>query len=195
MELDLQGTFVGRVWLPAVAGPSLVALREGVLVDITSSTAPTMRDLLELDDPVGFVRAETGSRIGRLEEVLAASGQKDAARLLAPCDLQAIKACGVTFARSMIERVIEERAAGDPVRAAAIRDRVAALVGASLRDLKAGSAQAVKVKAALVEEGLWSQYLEVGIGPDAEVFTKAQVLSSVGHGAEVGLHPISSWNN
>ena len=195
MELDLQGTFVGRVWLPAVAGPSLVALREGVLVDITSSTAPTMRDLLELDDPVGFVRAETGSRIGRLEEVLAASGQRDAARFLAPCDLQAVKACGVTFARSMIERVIEERAAGDPARAAAIRDRVAALVGASLRDLKAGSAQAVKVKAALVEEGLWSQYLEVGIGPDAEVFTKAQVLSSVGHGAEVGLHPISSWNN
>lgn len=195
MDIDPHGTFVGRMWLPAAAGPALVVLRQGILVDITSRTAPTMRDLLEMDDPVGFVRAEAGSPIGHLDDILAASGRKDAPHLLAPCDLQAVKACGVTFARSMIERVIEERAAGDPARATAIRDRVATLVGASLRDLKAGSAQAAKVKAALIEEGLWSQYLEVGIGPDAEVFTKAQVLSSVGHGADVGLHPISTWNN
>ena len=195
MDIDLEGTFVGRVWLPAVAGPCLVVLREGMLLDITSRQAPTMRDLLEMDDPVGFVRAQAGVGIARLDDVLAASGIGDGPQLLAPCDLQAVKACGVTFARSMIQRVIEERAAGDPTRAAAIRDRVGALVGTSLRDLKAGSAQAAKVKAALIEEGLWSQYLEVGIGPDAEVFTKAQVLASVGHGADVGLHPISSWNN
>ncbi|MCR6497566.1 fumarylacetoacetate hydrolase family protein [Shinella sp. CPCC 101442] len=195
MELDPQGTFVGRAWLPAVAGPSLVVLRDGTLVDITSRQTPTMRDLLEMDDPAGFVRAQAGTAVGRLDDILAAFGRRDGPWLLAPCDLQAVKACGVTFARSMIERVIEERAAGDPARAKAIRERVATLVGASLRDLKAGSPQAANVKAALVEEGLWSQYLEVGIGPDAEVFTKAQALSSVGHGADVGLHPISSWNN
>lgn len=195
MDLDPHGTFVGRAWLPAVAGPSLVVLRDGMLLDITSRAAPTMRDLLEMDDPAGFVRAQAGTAIGRLDDILAASGHGGGPRLLAPCDLQAVKACGVTFARSMIERVIEERAAGDPARAKAIRERVATLVGASLRDLKAGSSQAAQVKAALLEEGLWSQYLEVGIGPDAEVFTKAQVLSSVGHSADVGLHPISSWNN
>jgi fumarylacetoacetate (FAA) hydrolase family protein len=116
-------------------------------------------------------------------------------RLLAPCDLQAVKACGVTFARSMVERVIEERAAGDPTRAREIRERVAAIIGDSLRSLVPGSADATKVKAALIEEGLWSQYLEVGIGPDAEVFSKAQPMSSVGWGASVGLHPISRWNN
>jgi fumarylacetoacetate (FAA) hydrolase family protein len=116
-------------------------------------------------------------------------------RLLAPCDLQAVKACGVTFARSMIERVIEERAAGDPSRAREIRTRVASIIGDSLRDLVPGSEEAAKVKSALIEEGLWSQYLEVGIGPDAEVFSKAQPMSSVGWGASVGLHPISRWNN
>jgi fumarylacetoacetate (FAA) hydrolase family protein len=116
-------------------------------------------------------------------------------RLLAPCDLQAIKACGVTFARSMIERVIEERAAGDPSRAEAIRARVAAAIGDSLRNLVPGSAEAAEVKRLLQAEGLWSQYLEVGIGPDAEVFSKAQPMAAVGWGASVGLHPISRWNN
>ena len=115
--------------------------------------------------------------------------------MLAPCDLQAVKACGVTFARSMLERVIEERAAGNPDMARSIRERVTAVIGDSLRDLRAGSEEAAKVKEALIEVGLWSQYLEVGIGPDAEVFTKAQVLSSVGWGASVGLHPVSNWNN
>ena len=115
--------------------------------------------------------------------------------LLAPCDLQAVKACGVTFARSMIERVIEEKAAGNPALAETMRARVTGIIGDSLRDLKAGSPEAAKVKAALIEVGVWSQYLEVGIGPDAEVFSKAQVLASVGWGASVGLHPISKWNN
>ncbi|MGO8655014.1 fumarylacetoacetate hydrolase, partial [Rhizobium ruizarguesonis] len=115
--------------------------------------------------------------------------------LLAPVDLQAVKACGVTFAQSMIERVIEEKAAGNPERAASIRERVSTLIGGSLTNLKAGSPEAAKVKQALIDEGMWSQYLEVGIGPDAEVFTKAPVLSSVGWGADVGLHPISTWNN
>ena len=95
----------------------------------------------------------------------------------------------------MIERVIEEKAAGNPALAEKVRGRVTAIIGDSLRDLKAGSEAAGRVKTALIEEGVWSQYLEVGIGPDAEVFTKAPVLSSVGWGASVGLHPVSKWNN
>ncbi|MEI2297903.1 fumarylacetoacetate hydrolase family protein [Ensifer sp. MJa1] len=190
-----NGTFVGRAWRPDVGGPSLVALRDGATYDITSKVAPTMRDLLELADPVAYVRSASGHRLGSLEDCLGAANDPSGLHLLAPADLQAIKACGVTFARSMIERVIEERAAGDASRAEAIRRRVTAVIGDSLRNLKPGSPEAARVKAALIEEGIWSQYLEVGIGPDAEVFTKASVLSSVGPGADVGLHPASHWNN
>ncbi|PDS78824.1 fumarylacetoacetate hydrolase family protein [Rhizobium sp. L43] len=192
------GLFVGRVWNPEVAGPSVVTLREGVLIDITSREAPTLSALLERQDAAGFVRAASGKVIGSLEEIAANStGAPEEAHpfLLAPADLQAVKACGVTFAQSMIERVIEEKAAGNPERAASIRERVSTLIGGSLTNLKAGSPEAAKVKQALIDEGMWSQYLEVGIGPDAEVFTKAPVLSSVGWGADVGLHPISTWNN
>ena len=194
-----RGTFVGRVWRPDVQGPAVVLLRDGGVFDITSADLPTMRDLLEKDDPATVARATPAESLGALDAVLEASaeGEGDFARLhlLAPCDLQAVKACGVTFARSMIERVIEEKAAGDPALAEKVRGRVTAIIGDSLRDLKAGSEAAAKVKAALIEEGVWSQYLEVGIGPDAEVFTKAPVLASVGWGASVGLHPISKWNN
>ncbi|WP_160003348.1 fumarylacetoacetate hydrolase family protein [Rhizobium sp. 18055] len=192
------GLFVGRAWNPAAAGPSIVAIRDGQLVDITSKEAPTLSALLEQPDPAAFVRAATGQPLGTLDEIAANStGKPDASLpyLLAPVDLQAIKACGVTFAQSMIERVIEEKAAGSAERAAAIRERVSTLIGGSLNNLKAGSPEAATVKQALIEEGMWSQYLEVGIGPDAEVFTKAPVLSSVGWGADVGLHPVSTWNN
>lgn len=190
------GTFVGRVWRPDVEGPSLVAVRKGDLIDITSKAVPTMHDLLDLDDPVTYVRSAPGEVLASLADVMA-TGERASGdlHLLAPADLQAVKACGVTFARSMIERVIEERAAGDAARAEAIRKRMTAIIGDSLRNLKAGSPEAARVKAALIEEGVWSQYLEVGIGPDAEVFTKAQPLSAVGSGAAVGLHPISRWNN
>lgn len=190
------GTFVGRVWRPDVEGPSLVTVRNGELIDITSRAAPTMRDLLDLDDPVAHARSAPGEALASIAEVMGAGERASGdLHLLAPSDLQAIKACGVTFARSMIERVIEERAAGDAARAEAIRARMTAIIGDSLRDLKAGSPEAARVKAALIEEGVWSQYLEVGIGPDAEVFTKGQPLSAVGWGAAVGLHPISRWNN
>ena len=184
---DAAGTRVGRLWDAAAGGPLLVTLREGRVVDVTAREAPTMRDLLELDDPVGYLAATRGRDLGPLADHVAA--------LLAPCDLQALKACGVTFARSMIERVIEERAAGDPARAEEVRARVAGLIGASLRDIVPGSDAAAAAKQALQAEGLWSQYLEVGIGPDAEVFTKGQPMSAVGHGAMVGLHPVSRWNN
>jgi len=188
-ETFATGTFVGRVWLKDVDGPAVVHLRAGLLQDVTCREVATMRDLLELADPVAWLGAQGGTPVGTLADIVASGA------LLAPCDLQAVKACGVTFARSMIERVIEEKAAGNPDLAEQMREKVMALIGDSLRNLKAGSEQAMKVKAALIEEGVWSQYLEVGIGPDAEVFTKGQPMSAVGYGAEVGLHPISKWNN
>ena len=189
LETFASGSFVGRIWLDAVKGPAVVHLRAGMLHDVTSPEVPTMRDLLERDDTVGWLRARPDNPLMPLGEALSAGV------LLAPNDLQAVKACGVTFARSMVERVIEEKAAGNPALAEKIRERVTAIIGDSLRNLKAGSAEAARVKAALIEEGVWSQYLEVGIGPDAEVFSKAQPMASVGHGADVGLHPISRWNN
>jgi fumarylacetoacetate (FAA) hydrolase family protein len=196
IDLPESGTFVGRVWRSGI-GPSVVVVRGGEVHDITTPDAPTLRDLFELADPVGFVASVTGLPIGDLTQLAAASIEAgaEATRLLAPCDLQAVKACGVTFARSMIERVIEERAAGDPARAAEVRAKVAGAIGESLRNLVPGSKDAMRAKAVLQSEGLWSQYLEVGIGPDAEVFTKAQPMSAVGWGASVGLHPVSRWNN
>ncbi len=193
--IDRVGCFVGRVLDPEV-GPCLVVVRDGAIRDVTTREAPTMRDLLELDDPVGWIGTAEGREIADLDTLSAASlADGDGPRLLAPCDLQAVKACGVTFARSMVERVVEERAVGNPAEAAAVRERIAGLVGASLREIVPGSAAAAEVKAALEAEGLWSQYLEVGIGPDAEVFTKGQPMSPVGWGTAVGLHPASHWSN
>lgn len=193
---EADGTFVGRVWNPLVAGPSVVTHRQGRIVDITSRKAPTVRDICEMQAPADYVKSVSGHDLGGMKEIAASTvGDMNSLHFLAPCDLQAVKACGVTFAQSMVERVIEERAAGDPQAAEDIRARVGALIGDSLRDIRAGSKEAARVKEALMEEGLWSQYLEVGIGPDAEVFSKAQTLSSVGPNAEVGLHPISQWNN
>jgi fumarylacetoacetate (FAA) hydrolase family protein len=193
---DLDGTFIGRIWRPDVAGPSVVTLRDGHVVDITSQVAPMVADICEMEDPAEYVRSAPGNVIGRAEAIARnRPGDLSMPHFLAPCDMQAVKACGVTFARSMVERVIEEKAAGNPQRAEEIRGKVGEAIGGSLRNIKAGSQEAARVKQALIEEGLWSMYLEVGIGPDAEVFSKAQVLSSVGPGAEVGLHPISTWNN
>lgn len=183
--LDPSGLWLGRVHVPDV-GPCVVTMRGDLLVDITDRAAPTVRDVLERDDATDYVRGASGVELGRSD------GDHC---WLAPCDFQAVKACGVTFARSMVERVIEEQAAGEPDKAHEIRARIGARIGESLSDIMPGSEQAAAAKRALIEEGLWSQYLEVGIGPDAEVFSKAQVLSSVGFGAEVGLHPASTWNN
>lgn len=187
-RLDPTGVWLGRAESPGV-GPIIITLRADDVIDITSPAAPTVRDVLELEEPSEYVRTATGRFLGKVEDL----GRS--ITLLAPCDLAAVKACGVTFAGSMIERVIEEKAGGDASRAEAIRNRVSAALGSAIGNVVPGSDKAAAVKAALIAEGLWSQYLEVGIGPDAEVFTKAQVLSSVGHGADVGLHPISQWNN
>ncbi|MET0772003.1 MAG: fumarylacetoacetate hydrolase family protein [Candidatus Limnocylindrales bacterium] len=193
----LEATLVGRMWRPDVAGPAVVALRGDELVDITASS-PTVRDLCERPDPVAAAAA-AGEAVATLDAVLANTprASRDPARpwLLSPIDLQAIKAAGVTFPVSLLERVIEERAAGSPERADAIRAEVQGLLGGDLARLRPGSPEAMALKATLVREGIWSQYLEVGIGPDAELFTKAQPMSSVGHLAEVGIGAGSTWNN
>ncbi|MDX2205267.1 MAG: fumarylacetoacetate hydrolase family protein [Hyphomicrobiaceae bacterium] len=193
-----SATLVGRVWRPHVDGPSIVAVREGKLVDITAAFA-TMRDLCEQPDPAAAARAAQGEVVGDLAEVLANTPEtvRGAGKpwLLAPIDLQAIKAAGVTFAVSLLERVIEEQARGQPERAVAVRAEVEAAIGGAVSNLKPGSAQAAELKSLLQAKGLWSQYLEVGIGPDAEIFTKAPPMAAVGTGASVGILAQSSWNN
>jgi fumarylacetoacetate (FAA) hydrolase family protein len=192
------GALAGRVWRPDLQGPSVVAVRADGVHDI-SRHAATMRDLCEASDPAQIVRDAKGERIGTLAELLANTPEADRNEkkpwLLAPVDLQAIKAAGVTFARSMVERVIEEQAKGAPEKAEAIRAQVQKQLGGDLRKLKPGSPQALELKKTLIAAGAWSQYLEVGIGEDAEIFTKAQPMSAVGHGMEAGLHPRSTWNN
>lgn len=192
------GALAGRVWRPDVLGPSVVAVRADGVHDI-SRHAATMRDLCEAPDPAQIVREAKGERIGALADILAntpeAGRNQNKSWLLAPVDLQAIKAAGVTFARSMVERVIEEQAKGAPEKAEAIRAQVQKQLGGDLRKLKPGSPQALELKKTLIAAGAWSQYLEVGIGEDAEIFTKAQPMSAVGHGMEAGLHPRSTWNN
>jgi fumarylacetoacetate (FAA) hydrolase family protein len=185
---------LGRV--QTADGPSVVTLRDGRVLDITSREAPTMRDLMERDDLVDQVRGAQGTDIGSIDDIAAASTEAPKVpHFLPPADLQAIKAAGVTFAESMVERVIEEQAAGNADRAQEIRTRVQGVIGDSLAGIVPGSDTAMQVKEVLQKEGLWSQYLEVGIGPDAEVFTKCQPMASVGWGASVGLHPMSNWNN
>jgi fumarylacetoacetate (FAA) hydrolase family protein len=158
-----------------------------------------MRDLCEAPDPAAALRAAEGKGIAPLFELLdnTPPEKRDPTRpwLLAPIDLQAIKAAGVTFAISMLERVIEERARGDASSAAAIRTEVTRLVGDDLGNLKPGSKEAMELKQVLMRQGAWSQYLEVGIGPDAEIFTKAPVLSAVGLWGQVGVRSDSTWNN
>jgi fumarylacetoacetate (FAA) hydrolase family protein len=192
------GALVGRVWLPAVSGPSVIAIRERACYDITSSY-PTISSLAEDRDPATALRAAKGVRIDDLDAIAGNTppDQRDSSRpwLLAPVDLQVVKAAGVTFVVSMLERVIEERARGNPTAAAAIRAEIGRLIGDDLSKLKPGSSEALQLKQVLITQQAWSQYLEVGIGTDAEVFTKAPVLSSVGTGMDAGLHPKSTWNN
>ncbi len=188
---------IGRVWVEG-QGPTLVRVRHDHILDL-SRLAPSCSALLELPDPAQQVRAHASRAIASTADVLANSSA-DARRpelpwLLAPCDLQAIKAAGVTFVASMLERVIEEQARGDAQRSQAVRAAVVAVVGDNLANVVPGSAQAQALKQVLMDQGVWSQYLEVGIGPDAEIFTKSQPMSAVGVGAEIGIHPHSSWNN
>jgi fumarylacetoacetate (FAA) hydrolase family protein len=197
-EDGTKGTLVGRVWLPQAKGPAVAVVRDDGVFDVTARFA-TVSALCEQGDPAAALRSVKGERIGDLDGILANTppDRRDRQKpwLLAPLDLQVLKAAGVTFAISMLERVIEERARGNPASAEAIRKEVVKLVGDDFSKLKPGSAEAMKLKQVLIEQNAWSQYLEVGIGPDAEVFTKAPVLSSVGTGMDAGLHPKSTWNN
>lgn len=196
-----QALLVGRLWVPG-QGPVLVAITPQDVLDL-SSLAPTCSDLLEQTDLARGVRAalDAGQArpLARTSEALANSDetQRDTTQpwFLAPCDLQAVKAAGVTFVASMLERVIEEQARGDASKAEAVRQAVVAVIGDNLRSVKPGSPEAAQLKEVLLAQGMWSQYLEVGIGPDAEIFTKAQPMSAVGSGAWVGIHPGSQWNN
>jgi fumarylacetoacetate (FAA) hydrolase family protein len=197
-----RATLVGRIWQPDV-GPVLVAVHEGGLHDL-SKLAPTMSDLLEGKSPPaeavrGALQSGKAPRIAALDAVLANSDEtaRDESKpwLLAPCDLQVIKASGVTFVASLLERVIEEQARGDASKAEATRAAIGDVLGDNLADIVPGSPEAAKVKEVLLAQGVWSQYLEVGIGPDAEIFTKAPVLAAVGTGADVGIHSGSVWNN
>ncbi|MBZ9668168.1 fumarylacetoacetate hydrolase family protein [Mesorhizobium sp. ES1-3] len=198
-NLPGDGVFLGRARLPAASHPMVVTVRDGTVFDITSSAAPTVRDVCELADPAGHVGSAKGTPIGQLDDIAANSFEatRDPAKpfLLSPVDLQAIKASGVTFVVSLLERVIEEQARGSAEKADAIRADIAGLIGHDLSKLKPGSPEAMEIKAKLISRGAWSQYLEVGIGPDAEIFTKCQPMASVGFGADVGLHPVSTWNN
>jgi fumarylacetoacetate (FAA) hydrolase family protein len=197
---DLErALLVGRVWRSGPQeGPAVVAVRRGRMVDITRHAA-TVAELFERDDLLAIARDAEGEDLGDAAALVQAAvdGQPapNGVQLLAPCDLQAIKACGVTFAVSLLERVIEEQAKGDPARASSLREQLQATIGTNLSELEPGGEAAMKLKADLSARGMWSQYMEVGIGPDAEVFTKSQPMSSVGHGAAVGLHPSSHWNN
>ncbi|MFT0890834.1 fumarylacetoacetate hydrolase family protein [Pseudochelatococcus sp. G4_1912] len=191
-----NATLIGRAHIPGYSYPRIITVRDGGLYDITAKSMATVRDIAESADPAGYIRAAKGIRVGDLETALANPGNSpDAVTLLSPIDLQAIKASGVTFVASLLERVIEEQALGDKSRADALREEVIALIGTDLSKIVPGSEQAMALKQTLISKGIWSQYLEVGIGPDAEIFTKSQPMSSVGHGADVGLHPISRWNN
>ncbi len=188
---------IGRVHASG-AGAMLVQVRPDGVYDL-SQLAPTCSELLELPDLAAAVRSNRGARIGDTREVLANSAfdARHPSRpwFVAPCDLQAVKAAGVTFVASMLERVIEEQARGDASRAEAVRQAVVAVIGDNLGAVQPGSAAAAQLKDVLVAQGMWSQYLEVGIGPDAEIFTKSQPMSPVGTGAEIGIHPRSTWNN
>jgi fumarylacetoacetate (FAA) hydrolase family protein len=195
---ESAGALAGRVWRPEFAGPSVVAIRPDGVFDITAAF-PTMRDLCEAADPAASLRAAAGDYVGGLDDILANTppDRRDAAKpwLLTPVDLQAVKAAGVTFAVSMIERMIEERARGNPQAAEAIRGDILGIVGDDLQSLQPGSEAAAALKTALIARDMWSQYLEVGIGPDAEIFSKAQPMACVGTGMDAGLHPRSNWNN
>ncbi len=197
---DIDEAFlVGRVWRDgSLPGPSVVLVRDSVVHDITAQVG-TVADFLDCPDLLGFAKRVRGEVLGDVHDFIGQLSQSGVAetspKLLAPCDVQAIKACGVTFAVSLLERVIEEQAGGDASKAKAIRGSLFDLIGADLSSVRPGSERASRLKTELMRRGAWSQYLEVGIGTDAEVFTKSQPMSAVGFGAQVGLHADSCWNN
>lgn len=207
--LPTEGIWLGRVWLPLslawkrIAGPHVVCVERGEVFDVSERYLSTS-DLLAVDDPVAALRTCPRRSLGAVDKLLDASlfhrvgariAEAKSPVVLSPCDFAAVKACGVTFVRSLLERVIEERTRGDRHQADLLRGLILETLGGSLRDVNPGSDRAMALKARLQAEGIWSQYLEVGIGPDAEVFTKNQPTATVGFGAQVGVLADSAWNN
>jgi fumarylacetoacetate (FAA) hydrolase family protein len=197
--LPSDGVLLGRVRVPGSAFPRIVTVRGGRVIDITAKSGATVRDICEMADPASYVAAAGGTDVGSADSIVtgswAAKLSDSAPSLLSPIDLQAVKAAGVTFVVSLLERVIEEQARGDKAKAEALRGEITGLIGTDLSKLVPGSDAAMKVKQTLIARGVWSQYLEVGLGPDSEIFTKSQPMSTVGYGADVGILPISEWNN
>lgn len=191
-----RALLVGRVWRDAgIPGPCIVLLRDRQVIDI-STLVPTISMLLNTPDLLATLQSTARlPLLCNIDELLRNTELGYGTRLLAPCDLQSIKACGVTFVDSLLERIVEERAEGDRQRAREIRASIVDSIGPDIAQVRPGSAEAAKVKRVLQSQGLWSQYLEVGLGPDAEVFTKSQPMSAVGLGAEIGIHAQSQWNN
>jgi len=197
--LPSDGVLLGRLRVPGSAFPRIVTVRGGRVIDMTAKSGATVRDICEMADPASYVAAAGGTDVGSVDSIVtgswAAKLSDSAPALLSPIDLQAVKAAGVTFVVSLLERVIEEQARGDKAKAEALRGEITGLIGTDLSKLVPGSESAMKVKQTLIARGVWSQYLEVGIGPDSEIFTKSQPMSTVGYGADVGILPISEWNN
>jgi fumarylacetoacetate (FAA) hydrolase family protein len=204
-----EGIWVGRAWLPAplafkgIAGPHVVGVENGEVFDL-SERYLTVSELLATDDPVAAIRSAPRCSLGDVNTLLANSlfhrlgnslEESATPTLLGPTDLAAVKACGVTFVRSLLERVIEERTRGDRTQADTLRGLILETLGGSLQDIQPGSERAMALKSRLQAEGIWSQYLEVGIGPNAEVFTKNQPTASVGFGSQIGVLADSAWNN
>jgi fumarylacetoacetate (FAA) hydrolase family protein len=198
-QIPAEGLLLGRARVPGFSYPRMVTVRGSRVIDITAPGMATSRDICERPGAAAYVAGASGTDIGAVEALLEASwadkSSDSAPCLLSPIDLQAVKAAGVTFVVSLLERVIEEQARGDKARAEALRGEITGLIGTDLSKLVPGSDTAMKVKQTLIARGVWSQYLEVGIGPDAEIFTKCQPMSTVGFGADVGILPISEWNN
>lgn len=192
-----DAVLLGRVHDPSVGGPLVVTVRGGAVVDLTA-TFPTTVDVAEHAQPAAAVRAAEGPVVGSVADLLATTPPElrcDRPWFVSPIDLQAVKAAGVTFAVSMLERVIEERAGGDPTAAQAVRAVLTDVIGTDLSQVRPGSSEAMRLKEALVADGAWSQYLEVGLGEHAEIFTKAPAMATVGVATDVGIRPDSSWNN
>ncbi|MGB3625589.1 MAG: fumarylacetoacetate hydrolase family protein [Henriciella sp.] len=191
---DPGALLIGRVWFNEVGGPCPVLISNGRVINLIS-VAPTVSALLESPLPERAELSELPD-LGPLDDfLLPEEDERSRGRLLAPCDLQAIKAAGVTFATSLLERVVEERAGGDPARAEELRSELSSTIAADFSSIKPGSAEADALRTRLKADGLWSQYLEVGFGEYAEIFTKAQPMSAVGCGAEIGILSASDWNN
>jgi len=204
-----EGTWLGRAWLPAsfapsnIAGPHVITVRDGQVIEL-SDCFDSIADITRHPTPTAAVQNATGVSICSLNTLLENSlfyklpadiRKSQQPSLLAPNDIQAIKACGVTFVASLIERVIEEKALGNPSKAEEIRAVVHAAIGDNLKDIEPGSPQTEILKAKLIAQGIWSAYLEVGIGPDVEVFTKSQPMSAIPCGSQLGVLETSQWNN